>query len=96
MKTEFDILISFRTPNGFKVCGQYALGDDRQFAESVFDALTGRDDPDNKGPLHLDLLETTEGLPVGVKTISCKVHELSANCSYIIRELFRAHAIEPK
>lgn len=96
MKSEFELLISFRTPDGFKACGQYFLGKDRIFAETVFDGLNGRQDLADNAMLHLDLLEITEDLPVKVKTISCKLSELCENCQHITRELFRLHAIEPR
>lgn len=87
-------MISFRTPDGFKVCGQYFLGKDSHFAESVFASLTGCEDTGDKGVLHLDLMETRDSLPVKVKSISCKLSELCANCEHITRELFRVHAVE--
>lgn len=95
MKSDFDILISFRTPEGFKVCGQYFLGKDRTFAEGVFSGLTGRKDQDGHTVLQLDLMETVNDIPVKVKTISCKLSELCGNCQHITRELFRMHAIAP-
>jgi hypothetical protein len=94
MKSEFEILISFRTPDGFKACGQYFLGKDKAFAEEVFAGLAGREDIGDKCVLHLDLMETTDGLPVKVRSVSCKLSELCANCEYITRELFRVHAVE--
>jgi len=75
MDTNFDVLISFRTPFGFKVCGQYFLGHDRVFAEAVFNGMQGREDHNDDAVLHLDLVETNGELPVKVKTISCKLSE---------------------
>lgn len=95
MKRNFEILISFRTPQGFRACGQYFLGKDRAFAEQVFNGLTGRQDIDDNAVIHLDLLELTDCLPEKVKTISCRLNELGENCRYITRELFRSDAIEP-
>ena len=96
MKSEFDILISFRTPDGFRVCGQYFLGKDPKFAEEVFAGLTGSEDAIDQAILHLDLMETTDGLPVKVRSVGCKLSELCANCQHITRELFRVHAITPE
>jgi hypothetical protein len=93
MKTEFDLLVSFRTPDGFKPCAQYFLGSDRDLAEWVFGQLKGRNDIDDKAILHLDLVETKGEVPLKVKTISCKLSELCANCQFVTRELFREHAI---
>ena len=89
MKNEFQIMISFRTPSGFKVCGQYFLGQIRAFAESVFASLNGREGMEDKEMLHLDLVEIVQEIPVRIKTISCKLSELCENCQYITRELFR-------
>lgn len=89
MKNEFEIIISFRTPSGFKVCGKYFLGHNRAFAEWVFANLKGHEDMDDKELLHLDLMETAGEIPVRIKTITCKLSELCKNCEYITRELFR-------
>ncbi|OCX53731.1 hypothetical protein BEL04_05420 [Mucilaginibacter sp. PPCGB 2223] len=93
MNSNFDILISFRTPSGFKVCAQYFLGRDPELAETVFAGLSGKDDISDNAVLHLDLVETRDELPVKVKTIGCRLSELCANCQHITRELFRANAI---
>ncbi|MGN6180784.1 MAG: hypothetical protein ACTHNW_16495 [Mucilaginibacter sp.] len=93
METNFDILISFRTPSGFKVCGQYFLGSHRELAESIFASLNGYEDVDEQAVLHLDLVETAGDLPQKVRTIGCKLSELCGNCQYITRALFRAGAI---
>jgi hypothetical protein len=95
MKRDFKILISMRTPSGFNTCAEYFLGADREFAESVFSGLTGRKDVNNSAILHLDLLESVDDVPVRIKTVGCTLGELSANCQYIIRELFCLHAIRP-
>lgn len=95
MESEFELLISFRTPGGFKLCAQYFLGNDRTFAEDVFAGLSGRKDADDNAPLHLDLTEKTGNIPVKIKTLGCKFGELAGNCRSITRELCRAYAIEP-
>jgi len=79
-------LISFRTPDGFKVCGQYFLGKDQKLADALFNSLTGREYIPEKAVLHLDLLETKDSLPVKIRTIGCKLTELCANCEHITRE----------
>lgn len=93
MNTSFDILISFRTPSGFKLCAQYFLGHERAFAEKVFSSLTGREDSEEQAILHLDLVETRGDVPVKVRSIGCRLSELCGNCRHITRELFRANAI---
>jgi hypothetical protein len=94
MKTDFDLMISFRTPTGFKPCAQYFLGNDRAFAEAAFQGLTGREDTQDKAVLHLDLMETAGEVPVKVKTKSCNLGELCGNYQQLTRQLFREHAID--
>ena len=96
MESEFELLMSFRTPNGFKAFGQYFLGKDRFIAEAIFAGLKGREDLDDSAVLHLDLLEIREGLPAKVQMISCRLNELCENTQHITRELFRLNAIEPR
>ncbi|RVU02085.1 hypothetical protein EOD41_09055 [Mucilaginibacter limnophilus] len=93
MEQEFDLMISFRTPDGFKRCAQYFLGADRDFAYSLFDQLSGTEGAIDHAILHLDLIGIADGLPVKVKSIGCKLSELGENCELITRELFRKHAI---
>jgi len=79
MKTGFELLVSYRTPYGFKVCDQYFLGVNPKFAECVFDTLTGCDDIDDKTILRLDLMETSSGITSKVKSLGCKLSELYTN-----------------
>lgn len=95
MKSHFDLMISFRTPDGYKVCRQYFLGYDRQFAEQVFGSLKGIPVNEGESMLHLDLMETNDGLLVKVKSLGCKLSELCGNCQLVTTELFRLHAIDP-
>jgi len=96
MESALELLISFRTPDGFQAIGQYFLGKDKLIAEEIFAGLKGRADIDDSAVLHLDLLEITDGLPAKVNMISCRMNELCENCQHITRELFRLNAIEPR
>ena len=86
-------MVSFRTPTGFKICGQFPLGPERTFAEQVFSGLKGREDLSDSAVLHLDLVESVNDLPQKIKTLGCKLDELSGNYQYITTELFRVNAI---
>lgn len=92
METQFYILLSLKTKQGFVNYGQYFLGDDRSAANELFDQLKG--DRDLAAPLHIDLMETVAELPVRIKTICCSLDELGANCKLITRELFRLKNLE--
>lgn len=81
-----------KTQAGYDSYAQYFLGDDRKAANELFSKLKG-----NAGlnaPLHIDLMETVNDLPVSIKTISCSLEELSRNCQLITRTLFRLKTLE--
>ena len=89
METQFYILLSIKTPQGFLNYGQYFLGDDREAAESLFGQLQGSGAPADPIILHVDLMETAGELPVRIKTIGCTLEELCENTKLIAREIFR-------
>jgi hypothetical protein len=93
MKTQFYILLSFKTLAGYKTYGQYFLGDDRDAVYELFDRLHGSPDID-RALLHIDLMETVDELPVRIKTICCTLTDLGDNCQLIAKTLFRLKTLE--
>jgi hypothetical protein len=93
MKTQFSILLSFKTPAGYKTYGQYFFGNDKDAAYELFDQLQGSPDID-RAPLHIDLMEIVNELPVRIKTICCTLTELSDNCQLIAKTLFRLKTLK--
>ena len=89
MKTQFYILLSLKTPGGFENYGQYFFGDDRDAAYALFAELQGSENITSQCPLHIDLMETIEALPVRIKTICCTLDQLAGNSKLIAREIFR-------
>jgi len=81
-----------KTPSGYDSYGQYFLGDDREAAYELFGKLNGN--AELNAPLHIDLMETVNDLPVNIKTISCNLQQLSRNCQLITRTLFRLKTLE--
>jgi hypothetical protein len=96
MKTVFYIVCRLRTAIGFEAYGSFNLGDDRGFAHGLFAGLKGRDLPKETDVLHLDFMETRDGLPVNLRVISCTAEEFAANCKYITKEMFKLLNLENK
>jgi hypothetical protein len=94
MKTQFDIVLSLKTPQGFVDYGQYFIGNDREAAYSLFHQLKGSSSITDRAVLHFDLVETENELPVSVKTLCCTIEELGWNCKQIAREVFRLKNIK--
>ena len=94
MKTQFYILLSLKTPQGFTDFGQYFFGNDREAAYGLFGQLKGAEQLRDGCLLHIDLMETVNDLPVKIKTICCTLDELGHNCKLIAREIFRLKNLE--
>jgi hypothetical protein len=92
MERQFYLLLSLKTVNGYEQYGQYILGRDAATASRLFNNLSG--DGDLSAALHIDLMETTNELPVRVKSIGCTLEELTRNTKLIIREIFRLKNLE--
>ncbi|EHQ28833.1 hypothetical protein [Mucilaginibacter paludis] len=94
METQFYILLSLKTTQGFVNYGQYFLGNDRDAAYGLFDQLKGSRQFTDRAVLHIDLMESVKELPVKIKSICCTLDELGANCKLIAREIFRLKNLE--
>ena len=94
MKSRFYILLSLKTPAGYECFGEYFLGDEQEQAENIFAGLKGRKDLTEQAMLHMDLMETVNELPVGVKSISCTLDEFTANCKFLSKEIFRLNNLK--
>jgi len=94
MKTQFYILLSLKTPQGFTDYGQYFLGNHREAAYGLFGQLKGSIEIKDNCLLHIDLMETVNELPVRIKTICCTLEELATNGKLIAREIFRLKNME--
>lgn len=94
METQFYILLSLKTLQGFTDYGQYFFGNDREAAYGLFRQLQGSANVKDNCLLHIDLMETADELPVRIKTICCTLDELGANCKLIAREIFRLKNLE--
>lgn len=89
MTTTFYIELNMKTTTGFERFGCVDLGDNRDFAESLFSGLEGKPANGDEGVLHMDLVEKYRGLPVNMLVISCTMEELCRNVKTLTRELFK-------
>lgn len=94
METQFYILLSLKTAQGFVDYGQYFFGDDREAAYELFRQLKGDKNIKDTSLLHIDLMETVGELPVKIKSIGCTLEELGWNCKLIAKEVFRLKNLE--
>jgi len=85
----FYIMLNIRTADGFESYGKFFIGNGRETAYRVFAKLKGSRKINDKSILHLDLMETRNGLPVNIQLISCTLEELAENCKIITKEIFK-------
>jgi len=89
MKITFSIVLNIKTTTGFEPFGRFMLGNDRDFAYRLFGQLQGSEILSEKDILHIDLMETTDGLPLNIRVLNCTLHELTSNCRTITKEVFK-------
>jgi hypothetical protein len=89
MEHEFQLILSLKTPEGFTVFGEYAIGNDRDAAYALFNDLKGSEAIGSNDILHIDLIENPIQLPTKVLTKCCTLDELACNTKMVIREVFR-------
>jgi hypothetical protein len=94
METQFDLVLSLKTPKGFIDYGWYPLGSNPEFAYGLLSQMKGSDTLADSAVLHIDLVETKDGLPAKVKSLSCSLDELCENIKLISREMFRLKNLE--
>ena len=89
MESTFSIVLNLRTAKGFARFGQIELGTDRASVEMVYKTLEGKEPEGDEGFLHVDLVETRNGLPVSLRVLVCTAEELGRNVGAISRLVFR-------
>ncbi len=94
METVFYIILHLRTPWGLENYARFWLGNDRDFAYSLFEQLEGSGDVTEYDMLYLELMETKAGLPFNLKIMRCSLDEMGENCRIITKESFKRFSLK--
>jgi hypothetical protein len=94
METQFYIELTLKTHKGMESFAKFFMGDNREKAYNIFTMLIGTTIVNEKNLLHIDFIETIEGLPVNLKMITCTLDQLADNCKLITKELFKLKNLE--
>ena len=86
---EYHIKLHLRTCKGLESFGKFYIGNDKEFAQNLFQKLQGKRDIDDQTILYFDLLETKGGLPYNIQVIGCTLEQLAENCTIITKETFK-------
>lgn len=93
METQFNIEFRLKTDNGWERFAKFYIGNDRKRALAIFKRLEGME-VNEKNVLHIDFIETVQGLPVNLKVLTCNLDQLAENCKCITKELFKLKNLE--
>jgi hypothetical protein len=94
MKNTFYVDLNMKTADSFENYGRFFIGNDPDFAHTLFAGLKGSEVIGEEDVLHIDLVELQEGLPVNIRVINCTLEELTENCRIITKEIFRLLNLE--
>lgn len=93
-QTVFYILLNLKTSTGFQNFGKFYLGNNRNFAYSLFKKLKGNSEVNENVILTIELMEMINDLPHNLKIISCTLDDIAENCKLITKETFKAVNLE--
>ena len=94
--TVFNIVLNIKSGQDFQTFGKFFLGNNRNFAESIFLKLKGDKKISRKAIICLELHETRQELPLNVQILACTLDELAENCKMITREVFKQFNLEQR
>jgi hypothetical protein len=88
MQTKFYIISHIKTPAGPEAFGRFEIGNDREAATQLFAKLKGDKEVNDQNMLCIELMETSNGLPINITILSCTLDQLTENCRIITKEIF--------
>ncbi|NML39723.1 hypothetical protein HHL17_21165 [Chitinophaga sp. G-6-1-13] len=92
MEERFYIDVHFKVSKGWITYAKINLGDDQEFANSLFEMLAGRTLPE--GFLRMNLMESKNDLALLHNGMYCTLPELAENCTFITKEVFRFYNLD--
>ena len=78
-----------KTVKGPETFAKFFIGNNREWAYSLFHKLKGLEDAHENNILSLDFMETVNTLPLNLKLKSCTLEQMVENCKIITKELFK-------
>lgn len=95
METQYNIVISIKTPEGMMEIGNFLIGDGLDMALATFSTLNGYNDLDEKSVLRIELIKKAVESPVQyLAGISCTLDQYVENCRIIARDAFKYFTLE--
>ena len=89
MKTDYSITLNVKTGSDVQCFGRFFLGSDPRKATALFAQLQSFSDINSQEVIYMDLVETSNGIPVTLDVRACTLAQLGENCKFITKELFK-------
>jgi hypothetical protein len=94
MESEFEISLNMKTSRGIETYACFNLGNDKEFALSLFASLHGAELISKDSIITIDLVKREKGLLFPLSLQHCSYEQLSENVKIITRELFKKLNLE--
>jgi hypothetical protein len=94
MESIFYIALYIKNPEGYACYGKFHIGNDKNFAYSLFSKLKGDERVNSDNILYMDLVETRKNLPINIKMLGCTLQETADNCKIVTKEIFKRINLE--
>jgi hypothetical protein len=89
MEATYEISLNMKTPNGMETYGCFNLGNNEQFAHTLYKALEGDQQISEASVITIDLVRRENGIPFLLDLRHCSYEQLSNNVKLITKELFK-------
>lgn len=94
METSYEISLNMKTLKGIETYGRFSLGEDEDFAKSVFKLLEGEGFVSPSAVITVDLVKRENGMPFPMELRHCSYEQLALNVKIITKELFKQLNLE--
>jgi hypothetical protein len=89
MDATYEISLNMKTLKGIEPYGCFSLGNDEQFARTLYRSLEGDEQVSLSSIITIDLIKRKDGIPFPQGLRHCTYDQLAANVQLITRELFK-------
>ena len=90
MSKRYCIQLTLHSGQGIECFAKFTLGNDKEFAASLFRQLKGNRDVNEKDLVHMEFIELSDDLPLSIDLVACTLNDIGENSKIITRELFKS------
>ena len=88
METKFEISLNMKTHKGIETYGSFKVGNNEQFAKTLYQGLDSDDKISKGSVITIDLIKIENGIPFPLELRHCNYDQLADNIKRITKEMF--------